>query len=322
MRKATKVWLIIAVSLVLIGCVVFVGVMSMFKWDFSKLSTVKYETNNYEISEEFDGISIKTDTADIIFAVSEDGKCRVECYEEKKAKHSVSTQDGTLAIEVTNNKRWYDYIGLNFGSPKITIYLPKTEYTSLLANGKTGDIKLPDEFAFKNVDVSLSTGAVDVFADVSEKIKIQTTTGNIRVENISTGILDLSVSTGKVTVSGVTCEGDITVGVTTGDAYLTDIACKSVISSGSTGGISLNNVVAAEKFSIKGSTGNIKFDSCDAAEIFVETSTGDVRGSLLTDKVFITKTSVGKIDVPNTTTGGKCEIKTSTGNIKITVEHS
>ena len=320
MKKATKVWLFIAVSLVLIGCIIFVGVMSMFKWDFSKLSTVKYETNNYEISKEFDGISMKTDTADIIFAVSKDGKCRVDCYEEKKAKHSVSIQDGMLAIEVTNNKRWYDYIGLNFDSPKITVYLPKTEYTSLFASGKTGDIKLPDEFAFKNVDVSLSTGAVDVFADVSERIKILTTTGNIRVENISAGTLDLSVSTGKATVSGVTCKGDITVAVTTGNAYLTDIACKSVISSGSTGGISLNNVIAAEKFSINRSTGNIKFGRCDAAEIFAETSTGDVKGNLLTDKMFITKTSVGKIDVPNTTTGGKCEIKTGTGDIEIKID--
>lgn len=151
-------------------------------------------------------------------------------------------------------------------------------------------------------------------------MKIQTTTGNICVEDISAGTLDLSVSTGKVTVSGATCKGDVTVGVTTGNAYLTDIACKSVISSGSTGGISLRNVVAAEKFSIERSTGNIKFDRCDAAEIFVETDTGDVRGSLLTDKVFITKTLVGKNDVPDTTTGGKCEIKTSTGDVEIKID--
>lgn len=186
-----------------------------------------------------------------------------------------------------------------------------------IVNGKTGTIILPDEFKLKNVDVSVSTGAVNVFADASEKIEIQTTSGNIRVGDISAGTLELSVSTGKVTVSGVTCKGDISVGVTTGNAYLTDIACKSVISSGSTGGILLNNVVAAEKFSIKRSTGNIKFDGCDAAEIFAETSTGDVKGRLLTDKVYITKTSVGRIDVPNTTTGGRCEIKTDTGDIEI-----
>lgn len=300
MKRATKVWLVIAVSLILIGCIIFVGVMSMFKWNFSKLSTVEYETNTYEINEAFNDISITTDTADILFVVSEDGKCRVECYEEKKARHSVSIQGGTLTIKVINDKQWFDYIGLCFSSPKITVYLPKTEYTSLLINSKTGNIKVPEEFAFTNVDVSLTTGAVDVFADASEKIKIQTTTGNIRMEDISAGTLDLSATTGKT--------------------YLTDISCKSVISSGSTGGISLNNVIASEEFSIKRSTGNIRFNRCDAAEIFVETSTGDVKGSLLTDKVFITKTSVGKIDVPNTTTGGKCEIKTSTGDIDIEMD--
>lgn len=316
MRRATKVWLVIGTSLILIGCTTFACVMSLFEWDFSKLSTVKYETNNYEISEELENLSIKTDTADIIFAVSEDGKCRVECYEEKKAKHSVAVRDGTLAVEVTNNRRWYDYIGIDFSFPKITVYLPKTEYTSLLVNGRTGNIKLPGEFTFKNIDVSLSTGAVDIFTDASDKIKIKTTTGDIHAEDISSGTLILSASTGEVTVSDVNCEGDITVETTTGNAYLTDIACKSVISTGNTGSIYLNNVVA-EKFSLKRSTGNIKLDSCDAAEIFAETSTGDVKGSLLTNKMFITKTSAGKIDVPNSTTGGKCEIKTGTGDIEI-----
>ena len=59
---------------VLIGCIIFAGVMTMLRWDFSKLSTVKYETNSHEISETFHAISIKTDTADIIFALSDDGR--------------------------------------------------------------------------------------------------------------------------------------------------------------------------------------------------------------------------------------------------------
>ena len=79
----------------------------------------------------------------------------------------------------------------------------------------------------------------------------------------------------------------------------------------------MKNVIATEKFSIKRSTGDVKFDSCDAAEIFVETDTGDVNGSLLTNKVFITKTDTGRINVPNSITGGKCEIITNTGDIKI-----
>lgn len=70
------------------------------------------------------------------------------------------------------------------------MYLPKTEYTSCFVHGKTGNIKLPDGLAFKDVDITLSTGTVDAFADVSEKIKIQTTTGNICVEDISAGHLN------------------------------------------------------------------------------------------------------------------------------------
>lgn len=320
MRKTTKVWLIIAASLVLAGCIILAGVMSTLGWDFTKLSTVKYKTNTYEISEAFDGISVKTDTADIVFALSDDGKCRVECYEEENARHSVAVGESMLAIELMDERSVYDHIGINFDSPKITVYLPNEEYTSILIDESTGDIEIPKDFNFEDADISLSTGDVVFCASASKSIRIKTSTGSIRVENISAGSLDLSVTTGKVTAAGVDCEGELTVSVSTGKAYLADIACKNLASSGNTGDISLKNVIAAERFSINRSTGGVKFDGCDAAEIFVKTGTGDVVGSLLTDKVFITETSTGKIDVPKTTTGGRCEIITSTGDIKIEMD--
>ena len=77
----------------------------------------------------------------------------------------------------------------------------------------------------------------------------------------------------------------------------------------------MSNVIATEKFHIKRSTGNVKFDDCDAAEIMVKTSTGNVKGNFLTDKDFDAKASTGKVDVPKSREGGKCEIRTSTGDI-------
>jgi len=323
MRTRTKVWLIIATSLVLIGCIIFGGVMTMFKWDFTKLSTVKYETNTYEISEAFDCISINTGTADIAFAVSDTENCKVACHEETNAKHYVTVEDGTLVVELINERSLYDFIGhigLNFDTPKITIYLPKTKYTSLVIKESTGDIVIPKDFNFNNADISLSTGDVDFSASASEIIKIKTSTGDISVENISVGTLDLTVSTGKVTVSAVTCENDVKVKVSTGKTKLTDTRCKNVISNGNTGDIYLSNVISTEKFSIKRSTGDVKFEDSDATEIFVKTDTGGVTGSLLNNKVFITQTDTGKVDVPKTTNGGRCEITTDTGDIKITVK--
>lgn len=150
-------------------------------------------------------------------------------------------------------------------------------------------------------------------------MRIAASTGDIHVENVSASTLDLSVTTGFITVAKTTCREDMKIHVSTGKAVLADITCNNLTSSGSTGNISLKNVIATVKMSITRSTGDIKFDRCDAAEIFAETNTGDVVGSLLTNKVFITHTDTGKVDIPKTSDGGKCEIRTDTGNIIITV---
>ncbi|MBE6708865.1 MAG: DUF4097 domain-containing protein [Ruminococcaceae bacterium] len=320
MKTITKIWLITAASLVIVGSIIFVAVMWQYNWDFSKLNTVKHETNIHKVSEDFKNLSVKTDVADIILALSDDEECRVECYEEEKAKHSVTVEDDTLVIEVIDKKQWYDYIGVNFGSSKITVYLPKVVYISLSVKESTGDVKIPKEFKFDDVDISSSTGNVDFVASASGSVKIKTSTGNILVENTSSGELCLSSSTGSIKASNVICNGDIKTDISTGKTNLTDIKCKNLNSTGSTGDIFLNNVIAEEKFHIVRSTGDITFDSSDAADIFAETDTGDIAGSLLSEKVFITHTDTGEIDVPKTTYGGKCEINTDTGDIRLTIK--
>ena len=60
MSIKTKIWLITAISLILIGGIVFGGAMAMLGWDFSKLSTVKYEESKYEIKDDYNDISINT----------------------------------------------------------------------------------------------------------------------------------------------------------------------------------------------------------------------------------------------------------------------
>lgn len=317
MKKSAKIWLITAGALILFGGIAFLGLMSALKWDFKKLSTVKYETSTHEISEDFVGISISTDTADIVFARSDDERCKVICYEEETAKNSVTAENGKLVIKTENKKSGLDYIGFYFEQPKITVYLPSSEYNSLKVKESTGNVKISKDFIFKNVDINLSTGDVDFCSPSSESVKIKTSTGNIGVNQASLDTLELSTSTGTVTVSSVKCSGDIEIKASTDRVSLMDITCKSFKSTGDTGDILLKNVIASEKLIIERDTGNVKFDGCDAAELDIETDTGDVTGNLLTEKVFITDTDTGEINVPKSATGGKCEIETDTGNIKI-----
>ena len=85
----------------------------------------------------------------------------------------------------------------------------------------------------------------------------------------------------------------------------------------STGDMTLKNTVVSDSFSIVRSTGDVILDHCDAGEITVQTSTGDVSGTILTEKIFIPRSSAGSIHVPDTAAGGKCQITTSTGDIRI-----
>lgn len=317
MSKKTIVWLIVAASLILFGAIIFFGAMTVLKWDFKKLSTDKYEDKDYTITESYRNISVKTNVADVVFVPSDEH--RVTCTERKNLKYSVSVKDETLIIECVDTRKWYNHIGIFFGSQKITVYIPQGEYGALSVKSSTCDVNVPKDFKFESIDIVQDTGNVTSYASAIGAVKIKTSTGDIKVEGITAGSLDLSVSTGKITVSDVNCTGNVKINVTTGKTVMTNVTCTSLKSDGDTGSISLSNVIATESFDIERSTGDVKLDRCDAAEIFIETDTGDVEGSLISDKVFITETDTGSVNVPKSVTGGRCEITTDTGDIKIKV---
>ena len=319
MSKATKIALVVGALLVLLGGAIFAAAMISFKWDFKKLSTTNYQTNEHQITESFSDVSILTDTADIKLLPSENSQVKVVCREEENAKHAVSVKDGALTVEVVNEKKWYQHIGINFESPKVTVYLPAGEYGALSIKGNTGATEIAEDFTFKSIDIEQDTGSVSSYADTLENIKIKTDTGAVRIQDVSAQAVDVSVSTGKVSLTNLNCEGTLKIGVSTGKTVIDWVKCKNLISSGSTGSLTLKDTVATEKFFIERSTGDIKFENSDASEIFVKTDTGDVSGTLLTDKVFITETDTGKIKVPNSISGGRCEITTDTGDIIISV---
>lgn len=320
MDQALKIWLIVGAVLVILGLLIFTVVMSLNHWDFSKLGTIKYVTNTHTFNEEVADISILTDTADILFGVSDDDTCKVVCREQESLQHSVSVVDGTLTVKLVDQRKWYEYISISVGHSQVTVYLPQREYQTLVIKAGTADVALPRELSFDSTDISLSTGDVSSFASVAKDAKFKTSTGNIWVEGISPETLDLAVTTGHVTVSKVNCSGDLTVRVSTGKARLTEVACHDLTSTGSTGDMDLTHVVASGSFDLKRSTGDIRFSSCDAAQIIAKTTTGNVSGSLLSDKVFIAQTSTGRVKVPKTTTGGICDISTGTGDIEIQIE--
>ena len=314
MAGTTKFWLIVAFLLLVLGILLFSLILMTNGFDIFR---DKGETNTQEVTDDFTNISLSTSTADILFLPSEDGKTKVVCHENPKAKHSAKVNDGTLTINEVDERKWYDHVGFNVYKTKITVYLPEAEYGSLLITASTGDINVAKDFMFNSANINLSTGDVKFLASTKNDLSIKTSTGDIKLEGGAFASATLSVSTGDIVLEGVACTDDISISVSTGNSYLTDVTAKNLTSAGSTGDMKLGNVIIGEKISIKRSTGDILFSDCDGGEIHMETNTGDVTGTLISQKVFITKTSTGKIDVPEEMSGGKCKITTSTGNIKI-----
>ena len=256
MRKKTILWLCAGAALVLLGCMIFFGALVAVKFDFSRSSTAKYEKITHEITESYTNISIISDTADILLVQTEDEAGRVECYEQENLKHSVSVKDGTLVIEVSDTRAWYEYIGINFDSSKVIVYVPKGTYGSLTVKADTSDVEIAKKLVFESVDITLSTGDVTCGA-CATSIKIQTTTGDV-------SLIDVIVS------------DKLFIQCSTGDVEFDACDAAEIIIETSTGDVE-GSLLSGKTFAVHTDTGEVRIPQNSAGgRCEIITDTGDV----------------------------------------------
>ena len=312
--------LIIASTLLVLGGIIFVIALGIGGWDIRNLGSIKYETKTYEFSEDIKNISIDTDTTDVVFVTTNEDKVKVVCCENIKMASSVTLSDGNLTISEKDNRKWYDYVTcFDFSSPKTTIYIPAGEYGALSVKISTGDVSVSSGLSFESITHDGSTGDVNISANASGLIFVKVGTGDVELKGVEAGEIKVETSTGDIDFENVTVTGDISVTTGSGEGEFSSVTCSNFTRKSGTGDSELENVIVSGKLSLTQSTGEVEFDRCDASEIYVKTSTGDVTGTLLTGKIFDAHSSTGNERVPQSTEGGICEIKTSTGDIKIKI---
>ena len=322
MKSTSKAWLIVGLILILLGGLLFVGELALHRWDLGAFGAVKLETGSLEIAESFRNIRVASDTEELRFLPGEDGVCRVDYAVTEDRTVSASVQGDTLILEAKDRGTRRDWLSFSFGpveEPRITVYLPGRDYAALSVDEDTGDVFLPEDLAFESIRISLDTGDVDCRASSSGLLSIETDTGDARLEGLSAGTLALTTDTGRIELRSVACVGDLSVSVTTGKASLSDVRCESFTSKGDTGDLRLEQVLVSGLLSAERSTGDVRLEDCDAGELLISTDTGDVHGTLLTEKIFIVRSSTGEIRVPETVSGGKCKITSTTGDIHIDI---
>ena len=320
MKKTTKIFLIIATALVASGMILFTVVMSFNKWDFGRMSTVKYEEATHEIEKDITAIDIDINAGNVEIKKSDDGKIRIFATQPVLERFEACVlDDGTLSVTQRNDRKWYDYIAIGFQGASLTVYLPGEEYGALKIDARTSDVAVDAGFTFGTIDISITTGDVVCNTKSGGDVNIKTTTGDIELKDIWAKNLTVKTTTGGITVDTAICDGDVNITVTTGNCDLSGMRCENFYSTGGSGDLKMNIVRADKKLEIKRTTGGVTLEKCDAGEIEISTTTGNVTGSLASEKIFFTQATTGKIDVPETTIGGTCKITTTTGDITIKI---
>ena len=211
------------------------------------------------------------------------------------------------------------------GDVKITQSTGKIEIGGLTAKnitltGRTGALTLSDITALGAVSILRTTGDVTGSNMAASALTAETDTGDVSFSDvISTGAVTVTTTSGKSKHRGVLA-ASFTATADTGAVSLTD---ATVTGDGSvktsTGDVTLSDALFGGTVKVRASTGDVALDRADAAELDIETSTGSVKGTLRSEKVFIVRSSSGRVNAPETTSGGKCKVVTSTGSIDLSI---
>lgn len=358
MKKAKKIAIIVAVSMIAVGIICSVGSLALVRFNVAELDTMEWEDKTYAVEDTFTNISIRGGDATVSLVPATDGKCKVVCTENEVIYDKVEVINNTLTIERVDESQWYHNIGMHFGEIEVAVYLPEDKYESLFIDNTSGRVEVPEDFTFAEAEVVNSSGKINFMADVDGALKVENTSGGIYVSDnsveslsvkgtsgsievmnvVATGDVEVNGSSGGINISNVECAnisvenssgvirlsevvatGDVNVKGTSGGVHLEDVECVNVTGSNSSGKINCTDVIVTGDMNLENSSGGIALEACDAESLKLSATSGSIKGTLLTEKIFRADATSGSVDVPKTTSGGVCEVTTTSGSISLSL---
>lgn len=300
MKKSTKIMLIVFSCLFAVGFVTASIAAALTGFNYKFFNTTDFKKVSYTPEGEFNSIYISAADGNVEFYRSDDGKCRIECMENEDIKHSAEISGGALNIKRESN----GVFGINFGGVRdaydIKIYLPENSYRSLSAESDSGDVLVPEGFDFSQVRIYTKSGDASVKSSCGELLLVQTVSGDIDVENVGSPSVSLSTTSGDISTENFTAD---------------NLSFNSV-----SGEIDLDNTTAKKGLFAESVSGDIELDGVDSPDIQIKTTSGDVSGSLKSNKVFTAQSTSGSINIPKSDGSEKCFVKTVSGDIKIEID--
>lgn len=301
MNSTKKAVIIIMVVFIIIGIILMIFVLSHIGFKFLKRGDANFETKTYEVDKQFKNINIIDVEATICIEPSDNTNCKVLYSDGKEINHSIDVYNDTLTITRIDTRHWYERISI-FGDDDLTltVYLPKKDYDNLFVKTVSGEIKVAESLKFKNAELYTTSGDIDAMLKESKDLTVKSVSGDIFIKDLLCGPLEVSTTSGDIELANITVSR-LNTNTTSGDTELSSVFVS--------GNVALNAV-----------SGDIEFDDTDAKTLNIKTVSGSVLGRLLSSKNFIINTTSGDVYVPESDPfSGDCEIKTTSGDIKILI---
>lgn len=272
---------------------------------FSSRSKV-YQTVERSFSGGIRGISIDCSAEDVYLRPSTDNQYHVFCSGSEETEFSIEVIEGILTVtsdqEFLENLAAWDFEN----QAKITVQLPVgnsvVPLESVTVSTASGDVLAAEKLLLRRCEITTASGAVSFRAAVQGRMRIESTSGDIFVEDPSkTPAYEfiLSSTSGDLTLKGQTVSA-IVVESTSGDMLLED--CEF-------GTLTANSV-----------SGEIDLAGVDAEECYIQTTSGDVSAGLRRAMDFHCSSTSGDIETPASVSGGLCQIDTTSGDIKVWID--
>ena len=319
MKKGKKIALLTAVLFVVLGAALGVGATLFGDLTLESLDAQELVTETIPITEDFRNISINDSFSDIYFLPSEDDTCKLVFTRLTDVTYTAEVEGDTLTILGQDGRKWYEMIqfgsGSAWGELEMVVYLPETQYRDLTITSGAGDLNIPSNFVFDFALLVTASGDVVFRGGVEKALTLQTASGDILAENVRAESMQINTASGTIAMNTVTVGENLALDSSSGEINLTTVECGELNVNTTSGEVECRDVLAGSILRMDTTSGDIQLVDCDASTLYLTSSSGDISGTLRTPKVFQADSDSGNVEVPRATTGGLCEIHTSSGNI-------
>ncbi|SCW35346.1 Putative adhesin [Ruminococcaceae bacterium YRB3002] len=311
MSKVTKVILITAGSLILLGIILTViGFAVLSNTAKKATSKVEYTHKEEVITEDIRNLNINEISENVEIRPSENGEIKVDYYDADNYMHQIETKGDTLEISVktySDDSPWWKRFSFHIDIDGImteskdhptVIYLPEDSFGKLNITNISGDVKIPENYSFDDVTIETTSGDVWSYCVATGNTNIASVSGELDIRNIKASGLKVDTTSGNVTMNGCKVSDKIDIDTISGEVSLTDVESGHTKIETISGDIRLRTLVT------------------DTADI--TTTSGDVTGTIAGVHEYDVDTTSGDVELPSSIKGEPLiKIDTVSGDVEL-----